>query len=52
MERLGDGDVETWCYLSDGWTAGPICDECRLAIPVYVDGREGDEGDEEGSDEG
>jgi len=38
--RLGDDDVSTWRYLSDGWIKAPICSVCRLAIPVVVDGVE------------
>lgn len=36
--RLGDVEVEVWETYSEGWVAPPICNRCRLAIPVYVNG--------------
>lgn len=37
-ERLGDGDVDTWEEFSDGWLTAPVCQVCKLSIPVYCDG--------------
>lgn len=36
--RMGDDDVEVWEEGSGGWIAPVICKECKLSIPVYVDG--------------
>lgn len=27
---------ETWELYSEGWVRGPVCRECRLALPVYL----------------
>jgi hypothetical protein len=35
--QYDDGEVEVWQEYSFGWTGAPICNECQLAIPVYVD---------------
>jgi len=35
---VGSFDVETWEEYSSGWTAPCVCRECKLSIPVYVDG--------------
>lgn len=34
--HLGEQWVDTWELYSDGWCEAPICDVCRMAIPVYV----------------
>lgn len=41
--RLGDDDIQTWLTYEGGWTEPLICDVCKLAIPVYIDGDEDDE---------
>lgn len=35
---VGSSGVETWEEHSHGWTAPCVCRECKLSIPVYVDG--------------
>ncbi len=38
LENIGEDWVDTWRIESDGWVSAPICDVCRVAIRVYVDG--------------
>ncbi len=40
VENSGESFVDLWEEGSDGWVAAPICEICKLAIPVYVDGEE------------
>jgi hypothetical protein len=42
-KNMGEWWVDTWEVGSSGWTDVPVCDVCRVAILVYVDGEEGSE---------
>ena len=33
-----DTDVEVWEFGSNGWLRPMVCSQCKLSIPVYVDG--------------
>lgn len=45
LKNLGEDWVDTWEIESDGWVSAPVCDACKVAIRVYVNGKE--EADEE-----
>lgn len=38
LKRMGDDGVDTWKTGSHGWSKAPVCDKCKITIPVYVDG--------------
>lgn len=38
---LGADETQVWDEYSGGWTGQPKCIDCKLSIPVYVDGSEG-----------
>lgn len=40
---LGSDDVQTWEVGGDGWLGPCVCNECKLSIPVIVNGDEKDE---------
>ena len=35
---LGDDDVQTWEVGGRGWTSPCVCRDCKLSIPVIIDG--------------
>ena len=39
-ENVNEGadDVYVWEHYSSGWLSAPICDGCKLSLPVYCDG--------------
>lgn len=37
-KNLGEDFVDTWRTYEGGWTSPPICQVCKLAIPVIIDG--------------
>lgn len=37
---LGDPKVEVWECMSGGWLSPVVCADCRLSLPVIVDGDE------------
>jgi len=45
--RLGDVDVDVWEEFSDGWLSAPVCAECKLSLPVYVNGNDDADAEED-----
>jgi hypothetical protein len=42
-DNLGEDFVDTWRTYEGGWTSPPICQVCKLAIPVIIDGNTSEE---------
>lgn len=40
IKKSDDDAFQVWEEYSDGWTGSPVCDRCKLSIPVYVDGEQ------------
>lgn len=42
--KTTDSDAfQIWEEYSDGWVSAPVCDRCKLSLPVFVDGTQPEE---------